>query len=106
MRPLKYVFIALFIAAVSTAFAGDIRMGINPNPANQQTVISIEGNVGSAVQQPEIFTLLGEKITAAHWRKEGNSFIVNTSMIPDGIYLVKYGVGNQVVVKRLRIQHQ
>ena len=106
MNPLKYLFIALLLAAVSTAFAGDIRMGINPNPANNQTIISIEGSGISAQQQPEIFTLLGEKVTSANWRKDGNAFIVNTSMIPDGIYLVKYGVGNQAVVKRLRIQHQ
>ena len=96
----------MFLSAASTAFAGDIRMGINPNPANNQTIISIEGNGVSAPLQPEIYTLLGEKVTNASWRKDGNAFIVNTSMIPDGIYLVKYGAGNQVVVKRLRIQHQ
>ena len=88
------------------AMSGDIRMSITPNPAANQARISIEGISPSEQQLPEMFTVLGEKVAAAQWRKEGNVFVVNTSLIPDGIYLVKFGTGDQTVVKRLRIQHQ
>ena len=86
-------------------WADDIRMGVKPNPANHQAIISIEGGKSPSDAQPEIYTVLGEKVGAGSVRREGNLFIVNTAMIPDGVYLVKYTSGNQTVVKRLRIQH-
>jgi len=106
MRLCKSVFLALFMLAVLPARSGDIRMGLLPNPANNQVTVSIEG-VSNAVQiHPEIYTVLGEKVAPIQWRREGNMFIFNTSSIPDGIYLVRYGSGDQAVVKRLKIQHQ
>lgn len=104
MKPCKYILVALFMLAVLPARAGDIRLGINPNPAQNQVSITVEGQT-IGTQQPEIFTVLGEKITLTPPRKEGNAFIFNTSGIPDGIYLIKYGTGDQAVVKRLKIQH-
>jgi hypothetical protein len=105
MKFLKPILLSLFLSAVITANAGDIRMGITPNPANQQTIIRIEGIQTMETHHPEIFTLLGEKVSVAQWRREGNSFIFNTASIPDGMYLVKFSTGNQSVVKRLKIQH-
>lgn len=104
MKPLKFILFALLFCSAFAVRAGDIRMGIKPNPANNQAHISIEGT-NVAGHQPEIFTLLGEKVNAAIWRRDGNTFIVNTSAIPDGMYLVKYALGEQIAVKRLKIQH-
>ena len=106
MKPFKYILFAMLVFAASAANAGDIRMGITPNPANNQITIVIEGIPSSTQLHPEIYTVLGEKVNSAQCRKEGNTFIFNTSGIADGIYLVKYGTGDQAVVKRLKIQHQ
>ncbi len=106
MKALKFIFFAMLVFAVSAAKAGDIRMGITPNPANNQISIVIEGIPATAQQYPEIYTVLGEKVVSAQCRKEGSTYIFNTSALPDGVYLVKYGTGNQAVVKRLKIQHQ
>ncbi|MFM7765005.1 MAG: T9SS type A sorting domain-containing protein [Sphingomonadales bacterium] len=106
MKPSKYILFALFMLAFLPAFSGDIRMGIAPNPANNQVSVSIDGTTNGGQQHPEIYTLLGVKVSAAQWRREGNTFIFNTSAIPDGIYLVRYGNGEQAVVKQLKIQHQ
>jgi len=100
MKPSKYILFALFMLAFLPAFSGDIRMGIAPNPANNQVSVSIDGTTNGGQQHPEIYTLLGEKVSAAF------TFIFNTSAIPDGIYLVRYGNGEQAVVKQLKIQHQ
>jgi hypothetical protein len=105
MKFLKPILFSLLFGAVFAANAGDIRMGITPNPANQQAIISIEGTQATGMQHPEIFTLLGEKVGGAQWRREGNNFIFNTASIPDGMYLVKFSTGEQSIVKRLKIQH-
>lgn len=106
MKPFKYILFALFMLAVLPARSGDIRMGITPNPANNQVTVTIEGSNAGALLHPEMYTVLGEKVASAQWRREGNTFILNTSGVPDGIYLVKYGNGDQAIVKRLKIQHQ
>jgi len=96
----------MLVFAVSTAKAGDIRMGITPNPANNQITVVIEGIPATALQHPEIYTVLGEKVVSAQCRKEGSAFVFNTSTLPDGVYLIKYGTEDQAIVKRLKIQHQ
>jgi hypothetical protein len=106
MKPAKYIFLALFMLVVLPARSGDIRMGITPNPANNQVTVTIEGSNVGVLLHPEVFTLLGEKVASAQWSREGNIFLLNTSAVPDGIYLVKYGNGDQAIVKRLKIQHQ
>lgn len=106
MKPTKYIFFALLMLAVLPARSGDIRMGLLPNPANNQVNVSIEGVSNTNQTHPEIYTVLGEKVASVQCRREGNIFIFNTSSIPDGIYLVRYGSGEQAVVKRLKIQHQ
>lgn len=106
MKPFKYILFALFMLAVLPARSGDIRMGISPNPAGNQVNVSIEGSNPAMQLQPEIYTVLGEKVNSAQCRREGNVFIFNTSAMPDGIYLVKFGTGDQAMVKRLKIQHQ
>ncbi|NBP05931.1 MAG: T9SS C-terminal target domain-containing protein [Bacteroidetes bacterium] len=105
MKPFKYIFFALFLLAVLPAKSGDIRMGIAPNPANSQVRVTVEGTITNTQQHPEIFTLLGEKVSVSQCHREGNSFIINTYAIPNGIYVVRYGTADQFVSRVLTIQH-
>ena len=105
MNP-KHFFMALLMVLHASLWASDIRLGITPNPANNQAIISVDGASLQQNIRPEIFTVLGKKVAAAQWRKEGNAFLLNTTAIPDGVYLIKLSAGSETIVKRLRIQHQ
>lgn len=102
---LRYIFIVLFIGLAGRVAAQDPRFSMSPNPAHNQVTISLSGNQTQSLNI-ELFTVLGQRVYSQQAMPEQGSVMLNTSGLPEGVYLVKVSSAGQTFVKRLKIQHQ
>lgn len=76
------------------------RVKIVPNPVNDQFVISIESSGACNI---EIFNALGQSVF--HTCFSIGKLNVNTADWPQGVYVVRFNLGNQILQKTFTVNH-
>jgi len=71
---------------------------IYPNPASDRTMVEFQGNLAGSVN---IVDISGK--TMASYKVSSTRLVVNTSMLPKGVYIVAANYGNKTKFKKLTI---
>lgn len=77
----------------------DVRVGIYPNPAKDAVNIVAK----NGLQNITVFNTLGQQVKV--FKPDGeNQYVINTSNLSSGIYVIKIETANKVVARRLVIE--
>lgn len=80
--------------------AGAARLRLYPNPATNQVVLESDG----AIESVQLFNALGQQVYQS--RPEGaKQTAVNTSLLPQGVYVVRIRTAQGVAERRLAVTH-
>jgi Secretion system C-terminal sorting domain len=97
------LFFALAIG-VLPLLAGDIQFKLYPNPASSHVTMTFDHEINGEITI-EVFSVIGNRVEKQVIQAHGEkTFTLNTSELPEGVYMLKVSDGKSSDVKRIRIQ--
>jgi plastocyanin len=79
-------------------------VSIYPNPSNGEFQLEINGSRSAKNFDLSIYDLKGDKVYAASDRELQNSYNIDLSALPKGIYLVKINSGAELFCRKIVVQ--
>lgn len=97
--------VAIALISIFAVQAQDIHVRLSPNPASTKVQVNLDHEVTGQVTV-EIFSVIGTRVgeVSVFQANRENSFLVNTSQIAEGIYLVRVSYGKSSDVRQIKIQ--
>ena len=79
---------------------------VKPNPADNLAYVTFASKQEAAVDF-EIFNISGNKLlnTDLNVQVDNNTYLIDTSLIPSGIYFLKATINGETFLKKIEVQH-
>jgi hypothetical protein len=101
----RHVLLLILLAlGAMPLLAGDIQIKLYPNPASSYVTVTFDREITGEFTI-EVLSVIGNRIEKQVIQAHGEkTFTLNTSDLPEGVYMLKVSDSKSSDVKRIRIQ--